>query len=331
MILLISNRSDLTCDYVVRELTARKLNFSRLNTDEFPRNTRGLFALASDGTTIRRIRLLDRDKVIDFDEVSSVLYRRPVPPQPSEAVEDKGVRKFCVDEGYDFLRGLWYSLDCLWISHPEAIRKAEHKVYQLTVASHLGFLIPQTVVTNDPPEVLKFFEKSANGVVVKPLYVGFVEATAERSSRIVYTSLVKTEDLENIDQLVHAPSIFQERVLKQYDVRVTVVGERLFAARIDAELPADVPDWRFLPVSMLNHSHYTLPYELNVACIALVKRLGLQFGAIDFAVDYKNAHYFLEINPNGQWAWLEELLDLPISKAIVDLLSKSPPTKRRRA
>jgi hypothetical protein len=106
---------------------------------------------------------------------------------------------------------------------------------------------------------------------------------------------------------------------------VTVVGERLFAARIDAELPLDVPDWRFLPVSKLVHSAHTLPDELNAACIALVKKLDLRFGAIDFAVDDRDVHYFLEINPNGQWAWLEELLHFPISKALVDLLSKALP------
>jgi glutathione synthase/RimK-type ligase-like ATP-grasp enzyme len=195
MILLITNRSDLTCDYIVRELTERRLKFARLNTDEFPKNARGLFALTSDGTTVRWIRLMDRDKIIDFDEVSSVLYRRPIPPQPSEEVAEEGVRKFCIDEGYDFLRGLWYSLDCLWVSHPEAIRKAEHKVYQLKVASDLGFLIPQTLITNDPREVLEFFKKCTNGVVVKPLYVGFVEGTGDRSGRIVYTSVVKTDDL----------------------------------------------------------------------------------------------------------------------------------------
>lgn len=319
MILIITNTQDLTSDFIVREITRRELPFVRLNTDEFPKSAFGVASLGFVEPLRRIIRWSNRDKILDFAQITSVLYRRPVPPVPDEIITEPGIRKFCIDESYDFLRGLWLSLRCHWISHPEAIRTAEHKVNQLTVAQTLPFIIPKTVITNDPTEVLSFFDKCANGVVIKPLYLGFIDNP--RQPKNIFTSIVKQEDLADIESVRFAPSIFQEKVIKRHDIRVTIVGEKVFAVKIGADsLPPEIPDWRFAPIDKLKYEKHTLPVELEKACLELVKRLGLDFGAIDLAIDSSGNYVFFEINPNGQWAWLETALDLPISQAMVDRL-----------
>ena len=168
-----------------------------------------------------------------------------------------------------------------------------------------------------------FFYTCTNGLIVKPLYLGFIDDP--KSPQTIFTSEVSEKDLQDIDSVCFAPSIFQEKVLKTFDLRVTVIGEKIFTAKIETNtLPLNIPDWRYASLNQLNHSVFTLPNEIEKACICLVKRLNLEFGAIDLAVDGNGDYWFFEINPNGQWAWLETLLSFPISKAIVDLLLDSP-------
>lgn len=320
MILIVSNTQDLTSDFIVREISRRRLSFARLNTDEFPVKGYGLASFGFAGRSRKAIRWKNRSKNLDFDRVSSVLYRRPVPPFPDESVSEPEIRKFCIDESYDFLRGIWFSLDCYWMSHPEAIRKAEHKVYQLGVAATLPFRIPKTIITNDPQEVSEFFYQCSTGIIIKPLYLGFIDKP--NAPQYIFTSVVSESDLVEIENVQIAPSIYQERIVKDFDVRVTVVGERIFPVKIIAgSLPPNIPDWRSMSGDELQYEEYSLPREIEDACLQIVKRLDLDFGAIDLAVDKQGNHVFFEINPNGQWAWLETLLDLPISKAIVDRLS----------
>lgn len=320
MILIISNRLDFTADCVVREIRKRGLGFARLNTDEFPSQAYGIARFGDAKHPSRTLRWLNRDRTLDWNQVSAVLYRRPVPLVPPDGISEPALRQFCRDESYDFLRGLWFSLRCHWMSHPEAVRMAEHKVYQLGIAESIGLPVPRTLVSNDPGAILEFFHSCRKGMIVKPLYLGFIDDPA--NPQAIFTSVVSENDMAEIATAAAAPSIYQEQVDKVLDVRVTVVGERLFVAGIEAPtLPPNIPDWRYLPASELRHFEYQLPSGLAQACLELVRRLGLDFGAIDLAVDTAGSIHFLEINPNGQWVWLEDLLGFPICSAIVDRLA----------
>jgi glutathione synthase/RimK-type ligase-like ATP-grasp enzyme len=279
----------------------------------------------------RIINWVNRKLSLDFDKVTAVYYRRPVAPIPDASITDKAIKQFCIDESYDFLRGIWYSLEnCHWISDPMAIRKAEHKVYQLKMAQRLAFNIPKTVVTNDSSMALEFFYACSDGIIIKPLYLGFVDQP--ENPLTIFTSVVSEKDLKDIDNMCFAPCILQERVRKRFDIRVTVVGESIFAASIEVDsLPPNIPDWRFAPIDQLRHKTYQLPAEIEKSCLELVKMLGLDFGAIDMAMDIHDNHIFFEINPNGQWAWLETILDFPISEAIVNRLILHGPNARVKA
>ncbi len=318
MILIISNTQDLTVDFVVRELLNRKIPFLRLNTDEFPTVAYGLASFGPNNASQRVIYWNNRNKILDFDTVTAVWYRRPIPPVPARQIDNQAIRKFCIDESYDFLRGLWLSLDCYWMSNPEAIRIAEHKVTQMLMAQKLGFRIPRTVITNDPAKVKELFQQCRGGIVIKSLFLGFIKESDR--PKYIYTSTISEKDIQDIESVRLAPSIYQEKISKKYDLRVTVVGEKVFVARIEANLPADIPDWRFASLDQLNHSVCSLPEEIHNACIQLVKSFQLEFGAIDLAVAEDGEYVFFEINPNGQWAWLENILQFPISSSIVECL-----------
>jgi hypothetical protein len=318
VILIATNTQDITSDFVVAELRRRKVAFFRLNFDEFPQGAAGVVAGGSASPWRAEIRWSNRERTLDLNSIGSVLYRRPVSPLPDPSIESPALRRFCVDESYDFLRGLLYSLDARWMSDPGNIRRAEHKVFQIQAAEKVGLCLPRTLVTNEPEEVHSFFEACSGQMVVKCLYKGFVNEPA--APAMIFTSTVTCDDLKDSASIRLCPSIFQERIDKSYDIRVTIVGEKVFAARIDTDTPASIPDWRVSKIEDIRHSLTVLPPTIERSCLDLVRNLGLEFGAIDFVVDKRGNYFFLEINPNGQWAWIETSLGLPISATIVDHL-----------
>jgi glutathione synthase/RimK-type ligase-like ATP-grasp enzyme len=319
MIAIITNRQDLTADFVVRELSSREIPFARLNTDEFPLNCTATAAFANGRKPTACIFWKNRPKPLDFKQITAIWYRRPVSPVVDSGITEPGAKQFAIDESYEFLRGLWYDSECFWMSHPDKIRQADHKMLQLATAQRCGFTIPKTVVTNCREQVLALYDECPTGIIAKPLYLGFLQN--EDGGCFIYTTRLSQEQIDDAHSISLAPAIYQECIPKVADIRVTVVGEKVFAARILAEnLPVDIPDWRFSDFSSLQHSAHALPPDEEDRCRNLVKSLGLEFGAIDYALDDTGRHVFLEINPNGQWAWLETTLGFPISAAIVDRL-----------
>ncbi len=205
------------------------------------------------------------------------------------------------------------------MSHPLNIQQAESKVYQLSVAKALGLRIPNTIISNDAQEVRDFYKSTPQGIVAKPLRLGYFDYGDRQTS--VYTNQVNWPDLADDISIKVAPVIYQELIQKQYDIRVTVVGDQVFAAAIDSQInPTAMIDWRKSDADNLPHHRHKLPPEIEQACINLLVKLGLQYGAIDFALTPDDEYVFLEINPNGQWAWIEDKLQLPISEAIATWL-----------
>ena len=134
-----------------------------------------------------------------------------------------------------------------------------------------------------------------------------------------FTSPVSEEDLQRFKD-GQEPYLFQELVEKTYDIRVTVIGAHCFATRIDSQVQdASKVDWR-RSGGGLGHSAETLPEKLAVLCRDLVAGYGLRFGAIDLARTTTGGYVFFELNPNGQWAWIEQLTGVPLRSHLADLL-----------
>ncbi len=122
-----------------------------------------------------------------------------------------------------------------------------------------------------------------------------------------------------------APVIYQREIRKAFDVRVTVIGDKVFAAAIHSQDHNETEvDWRSGTRDDLRHEAIELPPDVAAQCLALTAALGLRYGAIDLVADLDGRHWFLEINPNGQWAWIERRTGLPLAEAIVDTLLAIP-------
>jgi glutathione synthase/RimK-type ligase-like ATP-grasp enzyme len=132
---------------------------------------------------------------------------------------------------------------------------------------------------------------------------------------------VLKEHLDEIESARLSPTIYQALIPKRYDVRVTIVGEQVFAAAIDSQSdPAAALDWRLTDNPALPHHTITLPDRLVRQLRHLMDSLGLTFGAIDLIQTPDGEFVFLEVNPSGQWLWLDSMLNLGISEAVATWL-----------
>jgi hypothetical protein len=113
--------------------------------------------------------------------------------------------------------------------------------------------------------------------------------------------------------------LFQERIIHRHAVRAVVVGRQVVATAIHAHTAAARMDWRS-DYDALSYEPAELPSDVTAAVHGLMAHLGLRFGVLDFLVRPDGEHVFLEINPNGQWAWIDHAA-APVAAAIADALA----------
>jgi glutathione synthase/RimK-type ligase-like ATP-grasp enzyme len=254
--------------------------------------------------------------------ISAVWYRKPEFAMPAEEPHQKGYDEFTRHAMSLFMRQLYGLLpDALWISNYYAIVRASDKLWQLTAAHKLGFKIPDTLVTSSALEAERFVQ-SHDGTVVKPIEVKVF--TLNGKQRMMFTQKVDKQ-APNFAGLHLAPAMVQEAVDLATDIRVTVVGDKVFAAAVAPKsidtVPEVVRDWRV-------GDHYggtdirtfDLPPSVARMCALHAQEMGLRYSAIDLLLDKKGVFWFLENNPNGQWAFVEEVTGQPIGQAIAQLL-----------
>ncbi len=315
MMLLVSNERDITTDYVVLELQRRGLPYFRLNSE---RLSDGLVRCEWQlGRPVWWISLGDRQ--LTTSQIGAAYFRRPGAPLVRSGVSDQAERRYSGEEWIAVLRSVYGALNDRWLNAPANIIRAEDKALQLAVASEVGLRIPPTTITNDFDTAISLIHEGPT--VAKAFHVGFLDDANGETGRVIFTTRLNADNLPTRDSLSIAPVIFQREVTKSYDVRATVVGQRVFVALINSQLKADTSvDWRRGSHADLPHARHELPDEVASKCVSMVAALGLRFAAIDLVLDPTGEYWFLEANPNGQWAWIENRIGLPICSAIVDEL-----------
>ncbi|WP_105200899.1 hypothetical protein [Pseudoalteromonas sp. T1lg10] len=309
MILLVTNQQDLTTDYIVRELKNRGVSYYRLNTETLP----------SSECTIGYESMADwKVGGLRGEDVTSAYLRRPLAPEIESGSLKQEYINFLQLEWLAFLKSIYGRLEGKWFSSPVNIALAEDKPMQLVIAKRIGFSIPLGIISNDVDDVIS---KTTNeNLIIKPLRQALIEGDSER---VVFTSRVPKVNTGQKKAISFSPSIFQQEIKKKYDVRVTVVGRKVFPVAIWSQgSEVTQVDWRKGGDLGLVHQHIKIPEDIENLCVRLVQIMNLRFGAIDLICDNHGKFWFLEINPNGQWAWIENQTGLPISSSIVDELIK---------
>lgn len=306
-VLIVSAPEDIHATTVARKLIEIGARPELLDLREYPaRLTASLRYGDGENITLQ----LPNGLVVHDSDVSALWWRRPQRPVVPAEVRDPAHRRFALNEAYCTLNGLWHCLTCRWVNPLQADSAAAHKPYQLRIAAAVGLVVPDTLITNDPAAARAFADAHDGRVVYKAL-AGLPDAWRE-------TRRLRPEEQQFLPYVRYAPVIFQE-LIAGTDLRVTVVGDDIFAAEMDtsrSRYPYDVRMDMTVPVR---------PVQLDAGTAEgvhrLMQRLGLVYGAIDMRRRSDGSYVFLEINPAGQFLYIEELTDLPISGAMAALLA----------
>ncbi len=312
VVLVIADASDSTADRVCDTVASRGSRLFRFDTAEFP----GRLQLRAelDGSTWRGDLTRDGDRV-DLDDIRSVYVRRPRPfevPAHLTVAERWHAATEC---RYGF-GGCLTSLPVPYLNHPSRAADAAYKPRQLQDLRTCGLTTPPTLVTNSADAVREF--AAHHGPLVCKSIAASVLHTGD-TAHVVYTRRVTANDLTDLGGIDYSAHLFQPFIESDYAVRLTVVGQRLFPVRIDAGSDRARTDWRS-DYDSLSYQVIDIPPDVKAAVAAYLKLAGLAYGAFDFLVRPDESLVALEVNPEGNYSWIEEETALPISEAIADFL-----------
>ncbi|MBI4817100.1 MAG: MvdD family ATP-grasp ribosomal peptide maturase [Deltaproteobacteria bacterium] len=319
-VLIITHREDNECvELVASALAARGHEAVRLDTDLYPTEL-SLSSELLEGRWRRHFSI--GEQTHDLSAVTAVWYRRfAAGAGLPRSLGDH--RPACVEESRRALLGLIASLGVFELDPLTAVRRADHKELQLTLAPGLGLSVPRTLISNDPIQVARF-ARELDGPIVAKMQTSFAIHRHEREL-VVFTSRVSEDDLRSLDGLKYGPMMFQELVPKRLEIRATVVGNRVYSAAVDSTAsPRAEIDWRRDGPGLMNRwITYELPKSVEAGLVALTRELGLGYSAADFILTPDGGHVFLELNASGEWFWLQRYPGLPIGEAIAEqLISK---------
>jgi hypothetical protein len=305
MLLILTSDKDLTADFLIVKLLERKLPYFRINAEDL---SGAAYQFSDFGT----VRITVGPKSVDLAEVTAVWYRRALYPLASIG-DSYAERAFVAGELRHLAFGMVWNPDILWVNPIDKVYVAEHKIHQLVTAKRLGFAVPRTIVSSDVKELQAFAKSNPEGTICKPIYHGlFVDGPDSYS---VYTRQVSAKDFDG-NEVLDCPVLLQEKVSRQCDLRVTFIGKHCFTAAV--RTPSPTVDWRD-PAANATFLPAEIAPALEAKCRKMLSSLGLQYGAFDFIRRPDGEDVFLEVNPTGEWAWLENSLGFPMRRAFIDL------------
>jgi hypothetical protein len=299
MLLVLTNSRDETADFLLQYLTTVGVEFIRLDTDALIDFTRISYLR-------KHFRLVIGKQEVSPDDISVVWYRRPEQLKMSSRVLAPEV-KFSLEEWSEALEGFLARIPVeRWMNHPAFNTMASHKLEQLVVAEAAGLHVPDSLITPKKNELVAFFRGHQQQIIAKPLAPGYIERPSGRDS-LIYTNSVTLEHIDEFPDDMHCPTLFQELIRKKSDVRITIVDDVLHAVEMLAPDEEGVQqcDVRRNNMVGVEYRHVCLPDDIERKLRFLMRRYHLRFAAVDMAITPEEEWIFFEINPNGQWAWLD--------------------------
>ena len=309
MILIVTHSKDLGADFVIRHLRAFGSAYLRLDTDKL--GTSECFFGSNSEPEIHV-----QGRLIRKSEVTAIWARRFALPEMLAQVKP-GYTDFVKRELATvmdaFLEG---ASEVFQINTSRGDRMAGNRILQSERAKKFGFSVPKSLVTQDAEAARAFLDRHVEAVC-KALSFGRL-SSMPKAELVAYTS-VASRDLP-LDGLARCPTLFQEKVPKRFDWRITTVGDRAFSARAVVDPKTPHVDWREEEDAATKFEAAEPPPKIVEWLIQLARDSGIVYGAHDLIQSVNGDFYFLETNPAGQWGWLELTLGLQIGRAIADEL-----------
>ncbi|MFG2965653.1 MULTISPECIES: ATP-grasp ribosomal peptide maturase [unclassified Streptomyces] len=307
-VLILTSDEDVTADMVVLRLHEAGVPVVRLDPADL---TSGVALSGEYVQGASRGHLSVNGRLVSVNGLRSIWVRRPGTAASRAAQPSPWLTEESAQALYGMLRGT----DARWMNHPDASLRARHKPWQLRLAQRSGLAVPATLITTFPQAAREFAERFPD-LVVKPVS----GAHPQEPPRAVPTSRVAPDT--DFAAVAFGPTLLQRRVAKRADIRLTVVGEQLLAARkpVHPDAHPDDVDVRFAP-SVSPWAAAEVPTRVAEAVHTYMKDAELAYGAFDFAEDADGIWWFLECNQSGQFGFVEMDTGQPIAGAIAGWLA----------
>lgn len=315
-ILLIGKKDDPHITGIICEL--KKLGEKTIFIDDF--SFSDSFSVLIDNSD-KSNSFVKTDKItFTNDEIKSVWNSTALRIVATEKILEES-KKFVAAEWTEGISSMWNTLDANWVNHPLSLSSSINRVNQLQMASGCGLKVPKTLVTNDPQQLLEFYEKTHENMIAKTLH----SSEGLPDGKMIFTTKITKEDLQNVNEIRYAPSMFQEYVPKKTELRITIIGSKIHAVEIHSQnSEKTMHDWRhyddfdktpYIPVE--------LPEATSKKLLKIMQNMGLKFGAVDMIKTPDDELVFLEINPSGRWWWIQELTGINIAKDVASFLAET--------
>lgn len=309
-VLILSSFRDFATDIVCHRLAEQGTSFLRLNLEQLPDIAIVLDPVRAD----LRCRFEGREWRVHASGLKSVWWRQATFRRDAFGHPIEPAMQLQFSQWPALMRGLMLFEDARWYNLPSATYRAESKPYQLRKAAELGFAVPETRITND-----RHVDVSSElGDLIALKSIDTIYLVEEDQQHFTYTNVVSWLDCAD-DDFHLLPATCQVLMEPKLDLRVTVVGDRLWCHAITVEDEPIAGDWRVHSKNQLVYRKSDLTPEQGARCKHLVRELGLRFAAVDL-LRSKGEDWFIEVNPTGEWAWLDH--DGEIANAIAQELSR---------
>ncbi|MFJ8826746.1 ATP-grasp ribosomal peptide maturase [Streptomyces sp. NPDC102467] len=319
-VLILTSEQDVTADMAVVELNAKGIPVLRLDPAELPG---GVDLSGEYAHGVFHGHLSVGGRVVSMGGLRSIWVRRPGTP----GARSPAASSWLTEEASQALYGMLRCTDARWMNHPDAARRARHKPWQLWLARECGLPVPATLITTFP-RVARAFAERYPDLVVKPV------SGAHPGDGALAVPTTRVRPGEDYQDVAHGPTLLQRRVRRTADIRLTCVGDRLFAARSrsatdgadgvdDIDATGDIVDVRFDPGAG-PWRPVSVPRRVADGVHAYLDRAQLAYGAFDFAEDADGIWWFLECNQSGQFGFVEIETGQPIGRAVAEWLAGEP-------
>ncbi|OLZ74274.1 hypothetical protein AV521_00865 [Streptomyces sp. IMTB 2501] len=309
-VLVVDGPFEAGTDLIVGELVSAGVPVFRMDTAQFPLELE-LRSTFDKGQW--QGALATEQRSVEISDIKAVYWNRPGMfrlPTLSEA--DEHYARGAARIGFG---GVLASIDAPFMNHPSRATFAEFKPQQLRVADAVGLTTPRTLITSDPDAVRRFAQFIDGPIITKPL--GIPVVAHESGWDQMYTRRADLSDLAGVSVTAH---LYQEEVEKDFEVRVMLIGDSCYSARIDAGSDQARIDYRS-DYDAITVTPVSTPAAVQESLRGYAAVFKLAYFAADFIVRPTGEWVFLEANPSGQWAWANST-DLPLASVFAKTLEE---------
>ncbi len=317
MIAIFTSIDEPNVNEVADRLNASRVPFVRINSEEVTERDQ-VFCRYSDG----EFGLCVGEQRVDAKDIGAIWLRKWGAFFTPEDPTDEHTRNLIKHEAqYSYRFAFSLLADKRWMNPPFNRDYVANRLIQAKHAAAAGLKVPAFIVTQCPEQASRFVTANGGRAITKHISQGGVK---QGGAKMIFTSLVDAQMFAQADDLRHCPTLLQQYIDKEVELRITIVGDKVFAAAIDSQSSAgEQVDWRKANPDTVSHYCLTLPSEVEHKLLQLMSDLGLVFGAIDMILGQDGEFYFIEVNPEGQWGWLEYYSGLGIYQAIAQWLQNN--------